>query len=811
MYKISLNTKAFTQKPEESEIKKLKFQAVECGLENLMKHISEGKSFVPAVFRNNQRKTKSFESQSIFAVDFDNTLTRKEAEDILTDYGISYSFGYYTFRHQKNAERFRLVFQFDDIICDYQLAKYINHAFFCLFDKKSDKACKDVTRLWLGSRSNCFIGKKEDKINIKSFLNKVNSKVCFYDHNKMRSLVLADDLDICLNSYNSNINNKIILSKTNKSKDSIATTKPKVYNWNLKDLLKVKIFEAFYNGKGTSTKVNKLSHDELLGLATNMIHLKGGGKLYKDCLAKNKHYSRDKESLYNYVKCADYPAMCFADFSEFSEDIKNPHQTFYDVCTKRGKITVSPSNEIYLNVDDAYRKLEEEYNKIIQAQDNNIYLLKCAAGLGKTQLIKNTPGIVAAFPNHDLKEEHFKDSGLKEKLSTPSLKGFSAETQKHFNHLYDKGLNDIVYTLIKDLAKGKNISQSLSINSSDVDYAQQYLSAITGCKVNILNETVFTTHQRALFTDFTQSTIVYDESPINAFLNQGQAEIKDIKSAIAGLGLKKNDVSLLKAAIQAKEGELHETPVRLYTLSTIEKIIKKHDIKTNVIGFLKSKYYIINGEKISYCINFTDRIPVDKKIIIADATASETIYKSLFGHRLKVIDISNVANKGKINQFTYRGCSRSGLDRYHEFISKQLNSDPVVTFKGHMDKFSNAIPEIYFGKQHGSNALTGMNFNLVGTPHYSPNFYKFLSKACNLHIADFTMELRNVTYKNKQFTFSTFSDNDLQLIQFELIEGDLIQAVQRARLIRHNATVTVYSNFPLPQAQYNWHSKGSAS
>jgi len=48
-----------------------------------------------------------------------------------------------------------------------------------------------------------------------------------------------------------------------------------------------------------------------------------------------------------------------------------------------------------------------------------------------------------------------------------------------------------------------------------------------------------------------------------------------------------------------------------------------------------------------------------------------------------------------------------------------------------------------------------------------------------------------------QFKFQTFNDPELRNIQLNLIEGELIQAVGRARTIRTNAKVQVYSNFPL--------------
>ena len=49
-----------------------------------------------------------------------------------------------------------------------------------------------------------------------------------------------------------------------------------------------------------------------------------------------------------------------------------------------------------------------------------------------------------------------------------------------------------------------------------------------------------------------------------------------------------------------------------------------------------------------------------------------------------------------------------------------------------------------------------------------------------------------------RFMFRTFENLSLQAIQFALIERELIQAVGRARLLRYDAKVYLFSNFPLP-------------
>jgi len=57
-----------------------------------------------------------------------------------------------------------------------------------------------------------------------------------------------------------------------------------------------------------------------------------------------------------------------------------------------------------------------------------------------------------------------------------------------------------------------------------------------------------------------------------------------------------------------------------------------------------------------------------------------------------------------------------------------------------------------------------------------------------------------VTHLEYVFKFYTYSDPILRDIQFWLIESELEQAVGRARLLRKDCVVYLYSNFPLSQA-----------
>ena len=60
-----------------------------------------------------------------------------------------------------------------------------------------------------------------------------------------------------------------------------------------------------------------------------------------------------------------------------------------------------------------------------------------------------------------------------------------------------------------------------------------------------------------------------------------------------------------------------------------------------------------------------------------------------------------------------------------------------------------------------------------------------------------TMMYQQIDYNGFRFKFNCFEHPESRKIQLSLIESDLIQAVGRARTLRTDANVEVYSNFPL--------------
>jgi hypothetical protein len=80
--------------------------------------------------------------------------------------------------------------------------------------------------------------------------------------------------------------------------------------------------------------------------------------------------------------------------------------------------------------------------------------------------------------------------------------------------------------------------------------------------------------------------------------------------------------------------------------------------------------------------------------------------------------------------------------------------------------------------------------------------YELIACAIGHDVTKEVNEISNqrVIRKGLRYMFPTFEDEVLREIQLSLIESELIQAVGRARTLRTNATVHLYSNLPITLA-----------
>ena len=504
-------------------------------------------------------------------------------------------------------------------------------------------------------------------------------------------------------------------------------------------------------------------------------------------------YTDNNFNICTYVKLFEYPPKPVFTFSPYDEDAD-----IYDIisATKdiRGRIEqIEPINKVTLT--DAEQIFNDKLNEVIESDDDSkINLFILPTGIGKTQFITNMTGstVTIAAPTNKLKDE-IAGRMKSNYVVTPELPEFdNEELNSRIRYFYSVGVPNKAIKVLYNMVEGIGLSGS---SASDIEKATNYIDALQ-CSNNT-DKTVLTTHNRILFTDYRPDTIIFDEDPLNHLIDIKQLLISDFNGLQYIFPELRQLVNFLELCCP---GEIIETQKFNLDLDTLADKIPLRGLDSNIFDYFNSRFFIrdIQNSNIIHYVVKRD-LPKNKKIIILSASLPLYMYQKLFGPELNVVDVSDVEQTGKIIQYTQKSCSRNSLNRYHEKISARVGDKKVITFKSFSGCFSNPVENMYFGNCSGYDTLTGQDIVVVGTPHRNNIEYLLTAKVLGIdfQMADAIMDEQKIEYNGFRFKFNCFNHSELRNIQLALIESDLIQAVGRARTLRTNATVELYSNFPL--------------
>ncbi len=233
----------------------------------------------------------------------------------------------------------------------------------------------------------------------------------------------------------------------------------------------------------------------------------------------------------------------------------------------------------------------------------------------------------------------------------------------------------------------------------------------------------------------------------------------------------------------------------------ISSILMKHPVKSNVGKLINASAFIKTASDRGTTIYFLLKrdLPQNKKVIIMSATPQVHLYKKLYPGKVEVIDISNIELTGKVYQHTDRSYSRATLDGTLILkILDEIGYVPAIVHKNMKEFFFHYESPMHFGNVLGYNEYNGWDIAVIGTPHQNEIVYRLMAHAVGV---DPNLEkeimMRQVEYGNFRFSFRTFANKEMQEIQLGLIESELLQAVGRARTLRNDCVVELYSNLPL--------------
>ena len=607
------------------------------------------------------------------------------------------------------------------------------------------------------------------------------------------------------------------------------------------------LFEDFLNGK-------KLSHKEIQHLSFNLYECEGYPTLLKDTLINNK-YNNWQNKYNTYVSAVNYnyaPTNC-SNYCEYYFECQNPtniKSKYYQKENKAKKIEDIPT----ISLSEAEKQLNKVPSIIKNLTKNDFMLLNAPVGIGKTELLMNIDlnNTIIGVTNHRLGEE------LNERLSKRddidllyvrplNMTNLPDDLRNLITNFYDLGLygevKNIIFEEIKRLnTLNKEEKEDYPIYYDDLVFYVEQLKQIPNAS------SLLFTHHRISFGNQNNKidTLILDEDFLKTFIKYDVFKCDEIFSDFRNLidwgnrfnhinNKYYNDYIELKNYIEAFSLELScnqdlwiENILNEITLNPkFRRIItqymkeNKNSLKTNFFKVIGAKgisltkngfIHIIDGKSL--------RELEDYKVICMSATLDETIHTAFIKKYLpnKNIIYKSIANtelKGNIFCNCSYAWSRDGLKKLtkksEKALQKILNDDRyenIITFKSNdliNLEGTGKVKIAYFGAVEGLDKYKGQNLCVIGTPHTSSKVYEgyyFLLTGKNLESRKW--KVKRVKKYGFEFDLNTYeNETDIFLtdIQLYFVYSELIQAIGRARALRFDVNVFVYSALPIPNSK----------
>jgi hypothetical protein len=797
-FEVSISRISWVRKPfSKFEIAKINKSFIQSGMtmSQLVQHLDQpyGYTLAPATFTANKRKNTNWTSQSAFLLDFDGTIpiTIEAVIQRLQEFSITPNFYYNTFSHIDMAHpKFRVGLLCNKKITNFQSAKDIRLALLDLFPE-ADKSCKDSSRMFYGGKNVQIISELPvalDNLFSLSDAMLIARQGRTRENDKKRVHHLNS-----LNQLTHNLTNiEFSHDWYTNYKEELIKNKDNSIDYD-KAIASVQIFSEFMNG-------TRLTYNQLFGIATNLYWSKGGFKLMKDTMKRFNaegltEYKEYHFSIFQNISNYEYFPMHLNMFSPYSDDLNNS-TIINAVKQTKGKIEVLNQTTIVpkLSLQEAEIKLKESFMEALNTRDKNICIIKATTGLGKTELLTDIPGLKIFYQNHQIKREVSDRMRIKH-ICVPELPIFESKTlNKKIQRLYQIGANHRVYAIIKDLAV--KVPNQFN-NAQDIELAKSYIQQLDEAKN--FDGTVLSTHARGIYNS-TDECLIFDEDPISAIFHIDSIRLSDLM-AVSKL-IKANEMTnLITQIITAEPGRYFSLNFDLTTSLLVDDVADESKIDSNVIKFLSASHYQIDPKNPGI-IHFlkVNTFSEHQKIIILSATANESIYEKLYPGRVKVFDITNVEQVGNIIQYTRKSLSRASMNEADiKSLKEFIGGRPTLTFKKSKGLLNDEHISQHFNNCSGFNDLSGVDIAVVGTNHLNENAYKFIAVylGVDVNAVDCQIKYQRVLYNGFRFWFSSYQNEVLKQIQLHSIEAELLQAIGRARTLRNESNVMVFSNLPL--------------
>lgn len=517
---VCLDHKEYHTKPQDNDAKLIsnriagRVRAIQTPADchTFVKAVSkDGKAFCPSTFKDESRKLENFEQMQLSVLDFDGGITHDEVIDRAKKYDLPVWFTYDTFSSEKHNEKFRVVFLNDIPIADKRAAKITQNALVTMFPE-ADKCSRDISRMYYGGRKQRYYDESNPQINIESLTRNMSLylKKKYGDTNYKRKIAeFAKSNGIALNKNKlldisvvesrteqvgtSPDNNKISPSSillpiiTNgeillnqyykinlnngRSTNPFSVAKKANHNHYRSDVLKdvsnsCRLFKEFENGD------RWLIHDELVGIATNLIQIETGGKKFRDIMGMYPDFYKDNNRwvyYLSYFKQQEYKPRSCNHFCPYCEKCNHSTNILSTVKPKRNSMErLANYDERFFSIKEAEEDVYKNIQSAVEANDSKNHIIKAQTAIGKTEtflrLMRDSDKrFLIAVPTNKLKNEVYeraKSMGIST-VQSPSLDEIKDEMPsdvwEHIESLRKSGRHKFVKPYISETSKEQDI------------------------------------------------------------------------------------------------------------------------------------------------------------------------------------------------------------------------------------------------------------------------------------------------------------------------------------------------------------------
>ena len=410
---------------------------------------NKGHAFVPAHLVGGM-KSENCTGMQLFGLDFDDGISFTEIQERCRQLQLPISFAYHTFNSCSELEKFRVIFVLEVVLEDSFVIDIIINMLHKIFPE-CDPLCKNLDRVFMGGKDliccnenaavalvqifsafNHVLDQKGNYLReLSNFCKKnkilmINNRAAMGDENILSTI---DKNDVFVDSTTIHI-----IAQTTKKSFFVIENKGLHQRNSRKENTKLKRVDI--GEKSTCQLLNDfldgedLGHDEKFAIATNLLQINGGKKLFLDTIEKVYGIaSKEKwEKDISYM-CCYRPMRC-----------SNSFCPYYDNCNQIGTIVdmlsvdrkVYREEEQYYPMDEAVELLRDNLEQAYRCQGQGVHLIKAQTAIGKTtqyiELIMRHPKskFLIALPTNILKKQVMNDlirAGIREEdiYMTPSL------------------------------------------------------------------------------------------------------------------------------------------------------------------------------------------------------------------------------------------------------------------------------------------------------------------------------------------------------------------------------------------------------